>query len=67
MVKTEDKNGELIFSISGGKPTIADHVKITPEAQERLAEVCAETGLSARRVASEFILFASEHYSVRKE
>ena len=67
MVKTEDKDGELIFSISGHKPTVGDTIRITREAQERLTEVCTETGLSARRVASEFILFAAEHYSVKRD
>lgn len=68
MIKTMDIDGELVFKIGGAsvfKPC-GEIVRISPEAQNIIDEIRAETGMSAASVASELIKFAGAHYSIKK-
>lgn len=40
-------------------------VRITPEAYNRIEDVSAQTGLSIAFIASQMILFASEHMEIK--
>ncbi len=69
MVKVKDQKGELVFTIE--KPDIVKNrsgiVQVSPEAMYVLEEIKAKTGLPTTRIATELILFANDHYSVRLE
>lgn len=47
-------------------PSKGEVVRISPEAQQALNEVLRETGLSARAVVSQMILFCAERCIVKE-
>ena len=69
LVKIEDKNGELVFTIE--KPDVINNksgfIQVTPEAMYALEQIKAKTGLPTTKIATELILFAKDHYSVKVE
>lgn len=40
-------------------------IRVTPEAYNRIEDVSAQTGLSLAFIASQMILFASEHMEIK--
>ena len=69
LVKIEDKNGELVFTIE--KPDVINNksgiIQVTPEVMYALEQIKAKTGLPTTKIATELILFAKDHYSVKVE
>ena len=46
---------------------LCGHVRLMPEAEKRLRELCRETGLSARYMASQIIIQAADEVEVVEE
>lgn len=69
MVKIKDCKGELVFTVE--KPDVINNksgiIQVSPEAMYTLEKIKAETGLPTTRIATELILFAKDHYSVKVE
>lgn len=66
MVKIEDKNGELTFTVGKNDTTNnkSGIIQISPEAMYALETIKTQTGLPITRIATALILFAKDHYSV---
>lgn len=66
--KVEDNNGELVFTVQKQEflnRNKSGVVQISPEAMYALEIIKAETKLPTNRIATELILFATKHYSIK--
>lgn len=54
----------IVFKVHHSREIKQNRVRVSEEAAQCLAAVQRETGLSASKIASDFILFGYDHYEV---